>query len=146
MVFLITVCGLGVSLSAQADTATKARIAALEELWVEALKAKDTKAIDFVLYNSVLLVNDDGSVQTKGAFLSALKDMFKQPLPQQQQFTLESLNVKVFGTTAVAIGTYRVKGVERGATFQRRDRFLDTWKYKDGAWVIVGTQATPILH
>lgn len=148
IVFLPMLGGLAVNLSGQVDTdaAIKTKIAALEELWLEALKAKDTKAIDTVLYNGVLLVNDDGSVQTKAEFLSSLKDMFRLPTSQQQQFTLDSLNVRVFGTTAIAIGTFRVKGVERGVPYQRRNRFLDTWKYKGGAWAIVGTEATPILR
>jgi hypothetical protein len=56
------------------------------------------------------------------------------------------LKVKVFGTTAIAVGEMRIKGIEQGRLYLRRERFLDTWKYDNGGWTIVGTQATPVLH
>ena len=131
----------------ETDTATKSKIAALEELWYEAFKTRDTQAIDSILDNSVLLVNSDGSVQTKGDCLASLKVRFSQATALQPHWTPESLSVRVFGTTtAIAMGVYQIKGVERGKPFQRRERFLDTWKFRAGSWVIVGTQATPVLH
>jgi ketosteroid isomerase-like protein len=128
------------------DGAARLKITALEESWYQAFKAKDTKAVDSILDERVLLVNDDGSVQTKGEFLAAMKYMFSQPVAQQQHVRPESLEIKVFGTTVVAIGVMLVEGVEHGKTYRRRERFLDTWKYKDGSWLIIGTEATPILH
>jgi len=40
----------------------------------------------------------------------------------------------------------RVKGVENGKSYTRRERFVDTWLYKKGNWVCVGTDATPVLR
>jgi ketosteroid isomerase-like protein len=143
----ILVCSVASPATAQdSGDATKTKIRAMEELWIEALKARDTKAIDSILDNSVLLVNDDGSVQTKSEFLAATKKGFTQPAELQPQVILESLNVKVIGTTVVAVGTLHIKGIEHGKPYLHRDRFMDTWKYKAGFWAIVGTEATPILH
>jgi ketosteroid isomerase-like protein len=143
---LILICGIAGRISAQSEAgiAVKSKIAALEELWYEAYKGRDTKAIDSILDNSVLLVNDDGSVQTKGDFLADMKGMFSQPTAPQ--VTPESFEVRTFGTTVIATGVYRIKGIERGKPYTRRIRFLDTWKYKGGSWLIIGTQATPVLH
>jgi len=128
------------------EAATKSKIVALEQLWNQAYKAGDTKALDSILDNGIVLVNDDGSVQTKKEFLASVKDSPAQPSAQQQQVAPESLNVHVFGTAAIATGVMRVKGVEGGKSYTRRERFVDTWVYKGGAWVCVGTNATPVLH
>lgn len=128
------------------EAATKSKIVALEQLWNLAYKAGDTKALDSILDNAIVLVNDDGSVQTKAEFLASVKESVNQPSSQQQQVAPESLSVRVFGTTAIATGVMRVKGVEGGKPYTRRERFVDTWVYKGGTWVCVGTDATPVLH
>jgi hypothetical protein len=28
----------------------------------------------------------------------------------------------------------------------RRERFVDTWIFKEGKWVCIATNATPVLH
>ena len=144
---VILVCTAAVwSLSQEADPATKSKIVALEQLWNQAYKNGDTKALDSILDNSIVLVNDDGSVQTKTEFLASVKDSVAQPTSQQQQVAPESLSVRVFGATAVATGVMRVKGIENGKSYTRRERFVDTWIYRAGSWVCVGTNATPVLH
>jgi uncharacterized protein (TIGR02246 family) len=129
-----------------ADGAARIKITALEESWFEAFKAKDSKAMASVLDERVLVVNDDGSVQTKGESIAASKHMFSQRAEEQQHVKLESLDVKVFGTTVFAIGVMYAEGIEHGKPYRRRERFIDTWKYKDGSWLIIGTEVTPILH
>lgn len=129
-----------------ADAATKSKIIALEQLWNQAYKAADTKALESILDNGIVLVNDDGSVQTKNEFLASVKGNGSQSASQEQQVSPESLNVHLFGTTAIATGVMRVKGTEGGKPYTRRERFVDTWIYKGGAWVCVGTDATPVLH
>lgn len=144
---MIFACATAVWGSAQnADAATKSKITALEQLWNQAYKAGDTKALDSILDNAIVLVNDDGSVQTKNEFLASVKASGSQATSQEQQVSPESLNVHLFGTTAIATGVMRVKGVEGGKPYTRRERFVDTWIYKGGAWVCVGTNATPVLH
>lgn len=128
------------------EASAKSKVIALEQLWNQAYKSGDTKALDSILDNSIVLVNDDGSVQTKSEFLASVKSSISQPSAQQQQVAPESLSVHVFGTVAVATGVMKVKGVEGGKSYTRRERFVDTWLYKGGNWVCVGTDATPIVH
>jgi ketosteroid isomerase-like protein len=133
---------------AQDDTqaATKSKIVALEQLWNQAYKSGDTKALDSILDDAIVLVNDDGSVQTKAEFLASVKSSVPQAGAQQQQVAPESFNVHVFGNVAIATGVMRVKGVEGGKPYTRRERFVDTWLLKHGTWVCIGTDATPIQH
>ena len=128
------------------DAATQSKIVALEQLWNQAYKSGDTKALDSILDDAIVLVNDDGSVQTKGEFLASVKTSGPQPTAQQQQVAPESFSVHVFGNVAIATGVMRVKGVEGGKAYTRHERFVDTWLFKRGTWVCIGTDATPVLH
>ena len=143
----IFICMAPVWVMAQNDDAgAKSKVMALEQLWNQAYKSGDTKALDSILDEGIVLVNDDGSVQTKAEFLASVKASGAQTSAQQQQVAPESLNVHVFGPVAIATGVMRVKGVEGGKAYTRRERFVDTWLYKSGNWVCVGTDATPVLH
>jgi len=128
------------------DSATKSKIAALEGAWNQAYKSGDAKALDALLDNAIVLVNDDGSMQTKAEFLAGVKPSASQAGSQEQQVAPESMSVRVFGNTAIATGIFRAKGMEGKKSYVRRERFIDTWIYKDGRWTCVATDATPILH
>jgi ketosteroid isomerase-like protein len=143
----IIVCTSAECAWAQADAeSTKSKIVALEQSWNQAYKSGDTKALDVLLDDGIVLVNDDGSVESKEEFLASVKSSTPQPTAQQQQVAPESFSVHVFGNVAIATGVMRVKGVESGKSYTRRERFVDTWLLKKGTWVCVGTDATPVLH
>ena len=145
---VVLVCATAVWLPAQSDSeaSTKSKIVALEKLWNQAYKSGDIKALDSILDDGIVLVNDDGSVQTKAEFLASVKSSAPQASAQQQQVAPEAFVVRVYGDVAVATGVMRVKGVEGGKAYNRRERFVDTWLYKHGSLVCVGTDATPVLH
>jgi ketosteroid isomerase-like protein len=145
LLILLSLAGAA-SLAQTADQATKSKIAALEQLWNQAYKSADTKALDSILDDAIVLVSDDGSVQTKTEFLASVKSSASQPSAQQQQVAPESLNVEVHGNVAIATGVMKVKGVEGGKSYTRRERFVDTWLLTRGNWVCIGTDATPVQH
>src|SRR5438445_140896 len=64
----------------------------------------------------------------------------------RDQVAPESLTVRVFGNTAIAIGVIAVKGTKGGKSVVRRERFIDTWINKNGSWICIATNATPITH
>lgn len=128
------------------EAATKSKIAALEGAWNQAYKSGDTKALEALLDNAIVLVNDDGSVQSKAEFLATVKPAGSQASAQEQQVVPESMSVHVFGNTAIATGVFRAKGMHGKKPYVRRERFIDTWIYKDSHWVCIGTDATPIVH
>jgi ketosteroid isomerase-like protein len=143
--FLLTlICAMALLVPAQSETnsAIQSKIIALEKAWNQAYKLGDTRALDGILDDQIVLINDDGSVQTKAEFLANV-----QPAKsQEQQVAPETMSVRVFGNTAVATGVFRAKGVEAGKPYVRRERFVDTWVDKGGKWVCVATNATPVLH
>jgi ketosteroid isomerase-like protein len=124
------------------EAAIQSKIVALEKAWNQAYKAGDMKALDELLDNAIVLINDDGSVQSKADFLASVRATNSQ----EQQVAPESMHVHVFGSVAIASGVMRVKGVENGKPYTRREQFVDTWLFKTGKWVCIATDATPILH
>jgi len=124
------------------DASIQTKIIALEKAWNQAYKRGDTRALDLILDDQIVLINDDGTTQTKSQFLASIK----QTNVQEQQVSPESMSVRVLGNIAIATGVFRAKGVESGKHYVRRERFVDTWLLRDGMWVCIATNATPILH
>ena len=132
------------SLVAQDNSgSTESKIVAMEKAWNQAYKFRDKKALGEILHDSMVLVNDDGSLQSKSVFLASV-DAARPS--DEQQAEPESISVRVFGDVAIATGVFREKGVKNGKAYVRRNRFVDTWVNRNGAWVCVAASATPMLH
>jgi ketosteroid isomerase-like protein len=116
------------------------RILALEKAWNHALEEKDTKALDMLLGPTLISVDIDGSVQSKGEFLASIKAPDYQP----SQAVTEQTSVEVYGNSAVVVGIFRIKGMEKGKPYLHRERFVDTWIKINGTWQCVATTATLI--
>lgn len=143
LLFLILIATFPLSAQDNSNAAVQSKVAALEKLWNQAYKARDLTALDGLLDDGLIVVNDDGSVQTKAEFLANVKVSTPS---DEQQVVPESLNVHVLGNVAIASGIFRAKGIENGKPYARRERFLDTWINKSGKWVCVAADATPITH
>jgi ketosteroid isomerase-like protein len=131
-------------LVAQDNTgSTESKIIAMEKAWNQAYKFRDKKALGEILHDSIVLVNDDGSLQSKSVFLASVDAAAPS---DEQQAEPESISVRVFGDVAIASGVFREKGVENGKAYVRRNRFVDTWINRNGLWVCVAASATPMLH
>lgn len=139
---MVVACALSLVAPAQenSNASVQGKIVALEKLWNQAYKSGDTRALDSILDDSIVLINDDGSMQTKKEFLASVK----ATNAQEQQVAPEFLKVNVHGDVAIASGVLRVKGTQNGKPYTRRERFVDTWLHKGDTWVCVATNATPI--
>ena len=142
MLVIVSATVLLFSMQESADSAVQTKIVALEKAWNQAYKMGDTRSLDSLLDDHVVLINDDGSTQTKSQFLASIKG----PTAEEQQVAPESISVRVFGDTATATGVFRAKGAEHGKHYERRERFVDTWINKGGRWVCIASNATPVLH
>lgn len=141
---MLCMCSVRLVQAGQDSAGAETMIVALEKAWNQAYKLGDAKSLDSLLDDSVVLINDDGSVQTKAEFLGSLK---AASTSQDQQVAPESMTVHMHGNNvAVATGVFQAKGVEKGKHYLRRERFVDTWVYENGKWVCVATNATPVAH
>jgi hypothetical protein len=105
----------------------------LEHAWNQAAERKDTKALDAILDNSMVYVDDHGILRTKAEFLAWIRSADSHP----QQEVTESMTAHMFGSTVVVTGIYVAKGVKNGKPYMRRGRFVDTWAFQEGtggAW------------
>ena len=142
LLFVLCATVLMASMAPSPDAEIQTKIIALEKAWNLAYKFADTHALDSLLDDQIVLINDDGSTQTKSQFLASIHPA----TGRQEQVSPESISVRVYGAVAIATGVFRAKGLEGGKHYMRRERFVDTWILKDGRWVCIATNATPILH
>jgi ketosteroid isomerase-like protein len=54
------------------------------------------------------------------------------------------MSVQVYGNSAVVVGIFRIKGMEKGKPYVHRERFIDTWIKRDSGWQCVSSAATLI--
>lgn len=140
---LILVCATSLSVSAQerteGDAATAIR--ALEREWTVGQSRKDTRVLDMIFDNALVYV-EYGRLVTKGEYLSRIR----AESPSLQQVVMEPMTVRTFGSTAIVVGTYREKSMKNGKPVLRRWRFIDTWVYQRGSWVLVAAAAAPLAR
>lgn len=121
------------------DTASK--LLALESAWNQAEEKGDIHALELILDDSLVYIEEDGNLLTKVQFLKKTAKHSDSDL----WLATPTMRVQVFGDTAIVVGTYRLKGTRQGRHFQRDGRFIDTWALKKGNWVCVAAQSTPSL-
>jgi ketosteroid isomerase-like protein len=148
-----TICGVTLSFMAsslalaQDETGPgsadrRSKVMAFESAWGVAEKDKDAKALDALLDDSLAYTDYDGTLKTKSDFLAAVRAPGHNP----EQQVVESTSARVYGDTAIVIGIYRVKGMDKGKPYLRRGRFTDTWVNRNGNWVCVASQYTLLSH
>jgi ketosteroid isomerase-like protein len=138
----ILACAASLALAAQtsSDLGAKSKILALEYAWDQAQERGDIKALSAIFDNALQFVDYDGQVLTKAQYLARVTS----DSSHLQQVVTESMNVQMFGNTAIVVGTYRAKGMENGKPYLRRRRFIDTWMLIGEQWVCVAAEATAV--
>jgi ketosteroid isomerase-like protein len=138
---VLLIAGVALSVRGQGGSNAEAgHIQALELAWNHALEGKDSKALDMLLGNTMVSVDIDGSVMNKSEFLASIKAPDYQP----SQAVIEQSSVQMYGDAAVVVGVFRVKGMEKGKPYVRRERFVDTWIKTNGTWQCVATTSALI--
>lgn len=115
---------------------------ALESIWNQAEEKGDVGALDLILNDALVYIDEDGALLTKSQFLARVKHAGVLV----QSITTQAVSVHVFGGIAVVGGRYRAKGVEKGKAYQREGRFIDVWVIERGNWICVAAESTPILR
>ena len=110
-------------------------VLALDNSWNRALETKDTKALDLLLADTFVSVDIDGSIEIKSQFLIGIKSPDYHP----SQAVTEQSTVQVYGDSAVVVGVFRSKGLDKGKTYVNRERFVDTWVKINGTWKCVAS-------
>ena len=120
------------------DSDATAKIIAMEHMWSQAYVLKDAKALERILDDTFVNVESDGKLLTKAEVMAEVRES------TILQVLTESMVVNLHGDTAIVTGIFLMKGVEHGKPFAQRERFVDTWLYKNGQWVTIAGLVTPI--
>jgi hypothetical protein len=137
----VLVCATPLPVSAQeaADNDAATAVRALEREWVEAQSRNDNRALDLIFDNALVYV-EYGKLVTKGDYLLRVRSA----KPQLEQIVNEAMMVRTFESTAIVVGSYRETGVKDGKPWLKRWRFVDTWVYEKGRWMLVAAAAAPL--
>lgn len=118
------------------------RILALENSWNQATQQQDIKALDLLLDDELVEISSDGSILNKSQYIASLTT----PKLRFEHIASDSMQVKLYGDSAVVVGVYQESGTKSGKPYLRRERFIDTWINRNGAWKCVASQSTLILR
>src|SRR3981189_590823 len=134
IVLLLAVATSSARQAARSDESS--HVLALDNSWNRALETKDTKALDMLLADTFVSIDIDGSMQNKREFLASIKAPDYHP---PAQAVTEQSAANVYGDSAVVVGIFRSKGVDKGKKYSNRERFVDTWVKINGTWKCVAS-------
>jgi len=133
---------LGAARSASAENSSPpalvARLAALSDAWDKAIVRKDRAAIEANMAEDFRVIDGDGDVSAKKAFVDGLT----APDLQIDPYTVEEFDVRVLGDVALLSGRTHMTGHEGGKAFTSNYRYIDIYVKRAGVWKIVNVQIT----
>jgi ketosteroid isomerase-like protein len=115
----------------------------MENRWENAIGKHDAATVETMVADDFVGVSSKpgAKVQNRRAMLANMKG-------DKDTYTStknERLDVRIFGNSAVVVGTAREKGTGKdGKAFDRSYRFTDTWVERAGKWQCVASQASLI--
>lgn len=119
------------------DVATA--IQTLEHAWFEAQARHDNGTLDLIFDNDLVYI-EYGRLIARGDYLLRVKSAKSQAA----HVVMEASTVQTYGSAAIVVGSYRETGVSHGKAWQKRWRYVDTWVYKKGRWMLVAAAASSI--
>ncbi len=114
----------------------EAELRAAERAWLHAYDHTDVAAMRQIVADEFQIVYGNGGVLDKAGTIALLAPG-RPDDPATRQFTEETV-VRIYGHVAVLSGIY----VNEGLNGIVRQRYTDTWIWRDGRWQVVASQLT----
>ncbi len=124
------------TLAVSADAA--ASVLAAEQRRELALVAGDVQALEALLADDLVYTHSNGRVDSKATYLEPLRS----GRTRYTAFEPADVSVRLYGTTAVVVGTARTEAQVATGTSRTHLRFTAIWHRTGEAWVMVGWHAT----
>ena len=138
-------CGLLIAASALTGFATttdqatlKALLAQQAAAWDVAICRKDQPGIEKNLGEGFRHIGPYADTSDRATFLKDLLD----PALTIDPYTVDDLEVRIYGEIALLSGTTRMTGSYEGKPFKSHYRYVDTYNLQNGRWVVVNIQIT----
>ncbi|GAC1624633.1 MAG: hypothetical protein PVS2B2_11310 [Candidatus Acidiferrum sp.] len=125
-----------------ASSGDEIQVKQLERAWEQAESKQDVKAISSIVADALSYTDYDGSLMDKAQYLRSVTSSDLQPDHLYDEGTI----VRVFGSAAIATGTFRETGTSKGKAYTRRARYTDTWIKQNSVWQCVASQSTLIQN
>jgi ketosteroid isomerase-like protein len=120
--------------------ATVALLKAQAERWDQAIVRKDRAAIEANMADDFRQIDGSGEVETRQSFVEGLLS----PDLQLDPYTVEDLEVRLYGDVALLSGRTRMSGRYQGRAFKTHYRYIDIYVRRHGTWKIVSVQISKI--
>jgi ketosteroid isomerase-like protein len=132
--------GSATRLQSQQTGEPEKAVAAQEQQWLESQKTNNPDLVAPLLADKFVNTSSDGKVTGKTETLATAK------ATKYVGAEYESLQVTIFGNTAIATGVFKAKGTDAlGQPMDIRERWTDTWvKMPSGQWQCVASHQSPI--
>jgi ketosteroid isomerase-like protein len=105
----------------------------LEDSWANALVRRDRSTFERLLAPKFVYTEDTTTMDRA----TVLRGMFTDVVTEAHN---DSMEVHLFGNTAVVTGWLVTKGHNKDGPFDHRYRFTDVWMPRSGSWQIVAAQ------
>jgi len=106
--------------------------------WDQDIILKNRPAISDNMSDDFRHISNKGVISDKAAFLQGIvsADLVINP------YTVEDLDIRIYGTCALICGRTNMTGSYKGAPFRSHYRYVDTYVLKDGRWKVCNVQIT----
>ena len=123
------------------DVNDNADVRVTAQAFDDAQAHKDGAALERLLAPDFLLVRGSGRIGDRRDFIQGFTD----PTVTFEPFTVtDRLFLRIAPDAAIVGGEAWVRGREKGKPFAEHFRFSDTFVRRDGRWLAVYTQVTPL--
>jgi ketosteroid isomerase-like protein len=135
---LILTFGAGMALAQKPTVADELK--KIETEWVNAQKAKNADKLAEILADGWVGLDWDGKTTDKATAVSHMK----MPGYSLESIEMGPMTVRVFGNTAVVMGSDTEKGMEDGKDASGKFVWTDVFVKQNGKWRAVASQSTKV--
>ena len=124
-------------LSMAADKSPDA-VKAAEKAWASATVAVNESALKQLLADDLTYTHSTGETDTRAVFI----DNLKTGVRKYHKLNHESMDVRLYGNTAVLTATAQIETSQRGGSVNPAHlRFIHLWVLQHGRWQMVAHQS-----
>jgi len=120
---------------------TEDELRGVEKNWASTVTSGNLAAIEQILGDQLIYAHSSGVIETKREYLARLRT------GQQKYDRIEhqSMNVKVYGETAVVHCKVRMTGSSNAKPFDDQLMMMHVWVKQGGKWLLAAHQTTRLL-
>jgi ketosteroid isomerase-like protein len=132
--------GASFAIFAAAAPPPEDEIRAAETAWTTAIKAKDARALEVLLADTLIYAHSTGIVDSKKEYVAKVTSGRQVYVGADH----ESMNIKPYGDTVIVHARMHMWGTNQSGKFDDVVMAMHTWLKRGGKWQLVAHQTTKI--